>query len=137
MIQYHRYDIFHWLFLSAALVINLGYMLGIMTRPAVNRQDTLKLLYAETGWIKHDYKIIRCLLNRPGFKTISRQYMMGNYPEFIKPAWLWTIRRQYIFGLRHWNHALINDWIILSWIANMAGFLWLLVTGIIEFSKSL
>ena len=45
-----------WLFLSAALVINLGYMLGIMTRPAVNRQDTLNLLYAETG-----------LLNRPGF----------------------------------------------------------------------
>ena len=31
-------------------------MLGIMTRPAVNRQDTLNLLYAETG-----------LLNRPGF----------------------------------------------------------------------
>ena len=27
-----------------------------MTRPAVNRQDTLNLLYAET-----------CLLNRPGF----------------------------------------------------------------------
>jgi hypothetical protein len=24
-------------------------MLGIMTRPAVNRQDTLNLLYAETG----------------------------------------------------------------------------------------
>ena len=33
-----------------------GYMLGIMTRPVVNRQDTLNLLYAETGWIKHDYK---------------------------------------------------------------------------------
>ena len=31
-------------------------MLGIMTRPVVNRQDTLNLLYAETG-----------LLNRPGF----------------------------------------------------------------------
>ena len=31
MIQCHRYDIFHiWLFLSAALVINLGYMLGII-----------------------------------------------------------------------------------------------------------
>ena len=43
-------------FLSAALVINPGYMLGIMTRPAVNRQDTLNLLYVETGWIKHDYK---------------------------------------------------------------------------------
>jgi len=42
--------------LNAALVINPGYMLGIMTRPAVNRQDTLNLLYAETGWIKHDYK---------------------------------------------------------------------------------
>ena len=38
--------------------------------------------------------------------------MMGNYPEFIKQAWLWTIRRQYIFGLRHWNHALINHWIV-------------------------
>ena len=57
MIQCHRYDIFHiCLFLNTALVINLGYMLGIMTRPAVNRQDTLNLLYAETG-----------LLNRPGF----------------------------------------------------------------------
>ena len=31
-------------------------MLGIMTRPAVNRQDTLNLLYAEIG-----------LLNQPGF----------------------------------------------------------------------
>ena len=61
VIQCHRYDIFHiWLFLSAALVINPGYMLGIMTCPAVNRQDTLNLLYAETGWIKHDH---RCLLN--------------------------------------------------------------------------
>ena len=30
-------------------------MLGIMTRPAVNRQDTLNLLYAETGWISHQY----------------------------------------------------------------------------------
>ena len=50
VIQYHRYDIFHiWLFLNATLVINPGYMLGIMTRPAVNRQDTLNLLYAETG----------------------------------------------------------------------------------------
>ena len=77
-------------------------MLGIMTRPAVNRQDTLNLLYAETG-----------LLNRPGFKTISRRYMMINYPLFIKPAWFLTISRQYIFGLRHWNHALINHWIIL------------------------
>ena len=62
VIQCHRYDIFHiWLFLSTTLVINPGYMLGIMTRPAVNRQDTLNLLYAETGWIKHDH---RCLLNR-------------------------------------------------------------------------
>ena len=50
--------------LNAALVINPGYMLGIMTRPAVNRQDTLILLYAETG-----------LLNRPGFWTISRQHI--------------------------------------------------------------
>ena len=48
-------------------------MLGIMTRPAVNRQDTLNLLYAETGWIKHDYKS----------------------PVFINPAWLSTISRQY------------------------------------------
>ena len=39
-------------------------MLGIMTRPAVNRQDTLNLLYAETG-----------LLNRPSFWTISRQHI--------------------------------------------------------------
>ena len=27
-------------------------MLGIMTHPAVNRQDTLNLLYAETGLLK-------------------------------------------------------------------------------------
>ena len=60
-------------------------MLGIMTRPAVNRQDTLNLLYAETGGIKHKYKS----------------------PMFINPARLWTIIHQYIFGLRHWNHALI------------------------------
>ena len=52
------YDIFHiWLFLSAALVIKPGYMLGIITRQAVNRQDTLNLLYAETGWIKYDDKL--------------------------------------------------------------------------------
>ena len=55
------------------MIINLGYMLGIMTRPAVNRQDTLNFLYAETGWIKRDYKS----------------------PEFINPAWLSTISRQY------------------------------------------
>ena len=40
--------------------------------------------------------------------------MMGNYPVFIKPAWLWTISRQYIFGLRHWNYALINHWVYYS-----------------------
>ena len=45
--------------------------------------------------------------------TISRQYEMRYYPVFINPAWLGTISRQYIFGLRHWNHALINHWIIL------------------------
>ena len=39
--------------------------------------------------------------------------MMRNYLVFVKPAWLLTISRQYIFGLRHWNHALINHWIIL------------------------
>ena len=52
---------------------------------------------------------------------------------FANPAWLWTISRQYIFGLRHWNHAFINHWIILfkSLIANMAGFLlWLSITSI-------
>ena len=65
---------FHiWLFLSAALVINPGYVLGIMTRLAVNRQDTLNFLYAETGWIKRDYKS----------------------PAFIKPAWFSTISRKY------------------------------------------
>ena len=56
----------------------------------------------------------RRLLNRPGFKMISRQYMMRNYPVFIKPAWLWTISRQHIFGLRHWNYALINHWVYYS-----------------------
>ena len=45
-------------------------MLGIMTRPAVNRQDTLNLLYAETGWIKHDYKS----------------------PAFINPVWLFDYK---------------------------------------------
>ena len=57
----------------------------------------------------------------------------GNYPVFINPVWLWMLSRQYILGLRHWNHALINHWIILfkSLIANMAGFLlWLSITSI-------
>ena len=56
-----------------------------------------------------------------------------NSPVFINPVWLWTLSRQYILGLRHWNHALINHWIILfkSLIANMAGFLlWLSITNI-------
>ena len=51
----------------------------------------------------------------------------------IDPVWLWTLSRQYILGLRHWNHALINHWIILtkSLIANMAEFLlWLSITNI-------
>ena len=61
----------------------------------------------------------RRLLNRPGFKTISRRYMMRNYPVFVNPAWLWTISRQYIFGLRHWNHALINHWVILFKYQNL------------------
>ena len=58
---------------------------------------------------------------------------MINYPMFINPGWLGIISRQYIFGLRHWNHALINHWITLfkSLIANMAGFLlWLSITSI-------
>ena len=58
---------------------------------------------------------------------------MRNYPVFVKPACLLTISRQYIFGLCHWNHALINHWIILFkyLIANMAGFLlWLSITSI-------
>ena len=38
--------------LNAALVINPGYMLGIMTRPVVNRQDSSTLFYAETGLYK-------------------------------------------------------------------------------------
>ena len=82
-----------------------------MTHPAVNRQDTLNLLYAETGWIKHNYKS----------------------PAFVNPAWLGTISRQYIFGLRHWNHALINHWIILfkSSISLHGWFLlWLSITSI-------
>jgi hypothetical protein len=57
----------------------------------------------------------------------------GNYPVFINPVWLWALSRQYILGLHHWNHALINHWIILfkSLIANMAGFLlWLSITSI-------
>ena len=51
--------------------------------------------------------------------------MMINYPVFIKLAWLWTISCQYIFGLRHWNHALINHWVILFKYPNLAEFsLW-------------
>ena len=99
MIHPYWYDIFHiWLFLSAALVINPGYMLGLMTCPAVNRQDTLNLFYAEKGWIKQNYKS----------------------PVFIEPAWLWTISCQYIFGLRHWNYGLINHWVILFKYPNLA-----------------
>ena len=49
---------------------------------------------------------------------------MINYPVFIKLAWLWTISRQYIFGLRHWNYAPINHWVYYSnsqhgWISIM------------------
>ena len=33
---------------STALVINHGFMLGIMTRPVTNRQDIFNLLYTET-----------------------------------------------------------------------------------------
>ena len=57
--------------------------------------------------------------NRPAFidpawlSTTSCQYIITYNPVFINLAWLWTISRQYIFGLRHWNHALINHWIIL------------------------
>ena len=58
---------------------------------------------------------------------------MGNYPVFIKPAWLSNISRQYIFGLRHWNHALINHWIILFKSSNSQHgwiLLWLSITSI-------
>ena len=56
--------------------------------------------------------------------------MMRNYPVLVNPAWLWTISRQYIFGLHHWNYALINYWGIIQ-IANMAGFvLWVSITNI-------
>ena len=48
-------------------------MLGIMTRPAVNRRDTLNLLYAETGWIKHDCKS-SVFINPARLSTLSRQY---------------------------------------------------------------
>ena len=48
-------------------------MLGIMTRLAVNRQDTLNLLYAEIGWIKQDYKSL-AFINPTWLSTISRQY---------------------------------------------------------------
>ena len=69
---------------------------------------------------------------------LSSTYIITYNPVFIASVWLWTISRQYIFGLRHWNHALINHWIILfkslnsqhGWIL-----LWLLITGIIEVFK--
>ena len=54
----------------------------------------------------------RHLLTRPGFR-LEVASMMINYPVFINPDWLGIISRQYIFVLRHWNHALINHWIIL------------------------
>ena len=56
-------------------------MLGVMTRPAVNRHDTLNLLYAQTGLLTG---------------------LALDYKSLV-----------YIFGLRHWNHALINHWVIL------------------------
>ena len=71
MIQCHRYDIFSYLIvLQYSLVINLDYMLGIMTRPAINRQDTLNLLYAETGQIKLLRIISRHNINHGGL-TVS------------------------------------------------------------------
>ena len=58
---------------------------------------------------------------------------MINYPVFINPDWLEIISRQYIFGLRHWNHALINHWIILFKSSNSQHgwiLLWLSITNI-------
>ena len=65
--------------------------MGIMTRLAVNHQHTLNLLYAETGWIKHDYKS-PAFINSAWLLTISRQYD-DKIPVFIKPAWLLTLSR--------------------------------------------
>ena len=53
-------------------------------------------------------KLIRCSLTRLDFQL---QVVSAYNPVFINPAWLWTISRQHIFGLRHWNYALINHWI--------------------------
>ena len=52
------------------MVINPGYILGNMTCPAINRQDTFNLLYAETGQIKLLRIISRHNINHGGL-TIS------------------------------------------------------------------
>ena len=52
---------------------------------------------------------------------------------FLNLDWLGIISRQYIFGLRYWNHALINHWIILFKSSNSQHgwiLLWLSVTNI-------
>ena len=64
-------------------------------------------------------RLMMFLLNRHSltrfyFQLQSCQYLITYNPVFIDPAWLWTISRQYIFGLRHWNHALINHWVYYS-----------------------
>ena len=40
--------------LFKAMVINLGYILGIMTRPAETARTVFTLFYAETGLYKTD-----------------------------------------------------------------------------------
>ena len=70
------------------------------------------------------HQINPVFINPARLSTTSCQYIITYNPVFIDPAWLWTISRQHIFGLRHWNYALINHWVYYSnsqhgWISIM------------------
>ena len=94
----------------------MWFNVGIMTRPTVNREDTLNLLYAETGWIKHDYKS-STFINPACLSTIRRQYddkLSGVYhnPElfYCKPT---SYKRSYLYsGVGLWPS-------LQSWSANI------------------
>ena len=78
-------------------------MLGIMTRPAVNRQDTLNLLYAETGWIKYDNKLSGVYYTGLAFDYKSPVYIwiaplescayksLGYIIQIAKPGWIFIM----------------------------------------------
>ena len=81
--------------------------------------------------ISHQINLV--FFNLARLSTTSCQCIITYNPVFINPAWLWTISRQYIFGLRHWNHALIKHLIILFKFSNSQHgwiLLWLSITSI-------